>query len=84
MVGKAEFDEGRAVVDVRRIVGKEIILPTASLRTDILLRHNQTYTATIEETTPSEATHAYWQKTPERKLSHGFPSAPSDASGSIP
>jgi len=57
LVEKAEFDDkGRAIVNVRWIVGKGKILPLTTLRIAILLKRDQTDAAAIEELTPSEAT----------------------------
>ena len=56
LVEKAEFDaEGRAVVNVRWIVGKGKILPLTTLRTAILLRRSPEDETVVNKLTPNEA-----------------------------
>jgi len=56
LVDKAEFDaKGRAVVNVRWIVGKGKILPLTTLRTAILLRRDPEDETIVKELTPKEA-----------------------------
>ena len=56
LVEKAEFDaKGRAVVNVRWIVGKGKILPLTTLRTAILLRRDPQDDAIVKKLTPKEA-----------------------------
>jgi serine kinase of HPr protein (carbohydrate metabolism regulator) len=63
LVDKAEFDaKGRAVVNVRWIVGKGKILPITTLRTAILLRRNPEDGTIVEKLTPEEAV-AYMETT---------------------
>ena len=63
LVDKAEFDaKGRAVVNVRWIVGKGKILPITTLRTAVLLRRNPEDGTIVEKLTPEEAV-AYMETT---------------------
>ncbi len=56
LVDKAEFDaKGRAVVNVRWIVGKGKILPLTTLRTAILLRRDPEDENIVQKLTPREA-----------------------------
>jgi len=56
LVDKAEFDaKGRAVVNVRWIVGKGKILPLTTLRTAILLRRNPEDETIVKKLTSKEA-----------------------------
>jgi hypothetical protein len=56
LVEKAEFDsKGRAVVNVRWIVGKGKILPLTTLRTAILLKREPEDDVIVRKLTPSEA-----------------------------
>ena len=56
LVDKAEFDaKGRAVVNVRWVVGKGKILPLTTLRTAILLRRDPEDQSIVKKLTPEEA-----------------------------
>ncbi len=56
LVEKAEFDaKGRAVVNVRWIVGKGKILPLTTLRTAILLNRDPEDETIVKKITPNEA-----------------------------
>jgi len=56
LVEKAEFDaKGRAVVNVRWIVGKGKILPLTTLRTAILLKRDPEDETIVKKLTPDEA-----------------------------
>lgn len=56
LVDKAEFDaKGRAVVNVRWVVGKGKILPLTTLRTAILLRRDPEDQTIVKKLTPKEA-----------------------------
>lgn len=56
LIEKAEFDsKGRAVVNVRWIVGKGKILPMTTLRTAILLTRNPEDDTIVKKLTPNEA-----------------------------
>ncbi|MFW6110914.1 MAG: HPr kinase/phosphorylase [Thermoproteota archaeon] len=57
LVDKAEFDsEGRAVVNVRWVVGKGKILPMTTLKKAILLKRDANDEKKVRELSPSEAT----------------------------
>ncbi|MCP8304309.1 MAG: aldolase [archaeon] len=57
LVDKAEFDaKGRAVVNIRWIVGKGKILPMTTLRTAILLKRDPEDDTIVKKLTPDEAT----------------------------
>ena len=56
LVDKAEFDaKGRAVVDVRWIVGKGKIFPMTTLHTAILLKRDLEDSTVVRKLTPNEA-----------------------------
>jgi hypothetical protein len=56
LVDRAEFDqEGRAVVDLRWVVGKGRILPLTTLRTVIMLTRREGVSSTYEEIDPGTA-----------------------------
>lgn len=56
LVEKAEFDDrGRAIVDVRWIVGKGKILPMTTLRTAILLKRDPEDDTIVRKLMPNEA-----------------------------
>jgi len=56
LVEKAEFDaKGRAVVNVRWIIGKGKILPLTTLRTAILLKRDPEDETIVKKLTPKEA-----------------------------
>jgi hypothetical protein len=58
LVEKAEFDsKGRAVVNVRWIVGKGKILPLTTLRTAIMLKRDQRDETVVKKLKPDEAAH---------------------------
>ena len=56
LVSKAQFDaKGRAIVDVRWIVGKGKVLPLTTLRTAILLKRDPEDASAVKELPPNEA-----------------------------
>jgi len=58
IVEKAEFDDkGRAIVDVRWIVGKGKILPLTTLKTAILLKRDPHDETVLRKLKPDKATH---------------------------
>jgi len=58
LVEKAEFDDkGRAIVDVRWIVGKGKILPLTTLKTAILLKRDPQDETVVKKLKPDEAAH---------------------------
>lgn len=58
LVDKAEFDsKGRAVVNVRWVVGKGKVLPIATLKIAILLKRDPEDKTIVSRLSPDEATH---------------------------
>jgi hypothetical protein len=56
LVSRAEFDpDGRAVVDLRWVVGKGRILPLTTLRTLVLLKRDSQDSSTVRSLGPAEA-----------------------------
>ncbi len=56
LVKKAVFDDkGRAVVDLRRVIGKGRILPRTTLKTVIFLKRDKDYKELFRELSPERA-----------------------------